>query len=417
MKQKYALVIIFLVLWGVANAQVDPFYLQAFEAGKKLVQQKLYEQAVARFKISEFGLLEETAVLKELYLYSAYSYYKLDQLEDVRETMKKYKANVGSIDLDFPDMEPSLAREITSMLTELNYIGRSKQVAQLKSKSSSRQTSQSPRIKKTEGFASVREMIKGKQLEEAARHLKKLKRTHRKAPEIALLEGLFSFYSENYGECIERLVNIYGSLKGQDRDEASYYLVLSYYFKKNFGQSLAYYQKIYDRQTRKQLDNIYNKILNGRQGNINRLAENFSIGELEKLVRRYAGDQFLCEAIFKRVLAIKRRDDPTIEPVIYGCMRYSGAINGDFIVLAADYLKSIDKSRNAVKLMRRFLSDRPLDEADIDVYYTLGKLLLEASNSRAALKEFSIVDKLRPGYRESRKYIYEINRLHKNRKK
>ena len=411
------MVFFFLVLWGVAIAQVDPFYLQAFEAGKKLVQQELYEQAVARFKIAEFGLIEETEVLKELYLYSAYSYYKLDQLDDVRQTMKKYKANVGSIDLVLPDMEPSLVREITTMLTELNYIGRSKQVARPQSKPKSRQTSQPRKIKKTEGFAGVRQLIKGKQLDEAARQLKKLKRTHRKAPEIVLLEGLFAFYSENYGECIERLLSIYSSLKGQDRDEASYYLVLSYYFKKNFGQSLAYYQKIGDRQTRKQLDNIYNKILNGRQESVNRLAENFSIGELEKMVRRYAGDQFLCEAIFRRVLAIKRRDDPTIEPVIYGCMRFPGAINGDFIVSAAGYLKSIDKSRNAVKLMRRFLKDRPLDEADIEVYYTLGILLLEASNSRAALKEFSIVDKLQPGYRDSKKYIYEINRLHQNRKK
>ena len=409
-------VITILLCWGVVNAQVDPFYMQAFNAGKKLVLQESYEQAVERFKIAEFGLMEDTRILGELYLYEALSYYRLEQFDDVRSIMKKYKVNVGEVDARSLTIDPDLERGVLDMLTELNYIKSSGQKIVQRSPKVTSRKSMTPKRKMT-GFSDVRRLIKGKKLKEAAERLKQLKRKYKKDLRISLLEGLYSFYSDDYQTCVGQLLEIFNRLEGDDRDEASYYLALAYYFQKNYGQSLAFYQKISNPQTRTQLSNIHKKIVNGRQADIDRLAANFSIGELDKLVNRYAGDQFLCESIFKRVLEIKGTNDPSIEPVIYGCLRFPQAVNGAFIVSAGEYLDSIQKTGNAVKLIRKFLNNRALDEADIDVYYSLGKLLLKSSNPRAALKEFSIVDKLQSDYKDNKKYIEEINRYYKNRKK
>lgn len=409
-------IITILLCWGVVNAQVDPFYMQAFNAGKKLVLQESYEQAVERFKIAEFGLMEETKILGELYLYEALSYYHLEQFDDVRSTMKKYKVNVGEVDAHSLTIDSDLERDVLDMLTQLNYIKSSGQKTVQKPPKVTSRKSLPPQRKLT-GFSHVRQLIKGKKLKEAAEQLKRLRRKYKKDPRISLLEGLYSFYSDDYRTCVGQLLAIFDRLEGDDLDEASYYLALAYYFQKNYGQSLAFYQKISNPQTRTQLSHIYKKIVNGRQADIDRLAANFSIGELDKLVSRYAGDQFLCESIFKRVLEIKGTNDSSIEPVIYGCLRFPQAVNGAFIVSAGEYLDSIQKTRSAVKLIRKFLNNRTLDEADIDVYYSLGKLLLKDSNPGAAMKEFSIVDKLQADYKDNKKYMEEINRYYKNRKK
>ncbi len=424
MKQTNVILFIILLVWGVTNAQVDPFYLQALEAGKKLVLQAEYEEAIERFDIAAFGLMEEGDVLSELYLYTVFSYYKLEQFDDVRETMKKLKALAGDVDSRLLPTDSAIAEDMRTMLVELNYIKKNSAAPKKKTPSTPRvEPKPKPKPKtKTEteqldGFDDVLRLIKNKQLKEGARLLKKLKRKHRKDPRIFLLEGQLSFYGDDYEACIERLLSIYSKMNGPDRDEASYYLVLSYYFEKNYGQALAFYQKIDNPQTKRQLKHIYEKIVSGRQADIDRLAANFSIGELDKLVSMFAGDQFLCESIFRRVLDVKKGNDALIESVIYGCLRFPQAINGDFIVLAATYLNGLPKKQNAIKLLKKYLGNRSLDEADIDVYYSLGKFLFENSNPRAALQEFSIVDKLQSGYKDSKKYMDEINRYLKNRKK
>ncbi len=429
MRKTIVFLSIFFLSWGVIGAQVDQFYNQAFEAGKKLVQQKDYQAAIERLQVAEFGLMDVPKILEELYFYTALAYYKLDQLEDVRQTLKKLKAIAGTIDPGPYSFPSDIEKDLYKMLEALNYISSKlsppkvkepgKKVVKKKAVEKKPEVTATPpeEAPKLTGFDQVRELIVGKDVKEGARQLKKLKKKNRNDPRMALLEGLLSFYQEKYQDVIQQLLAIYNNLDGEYRDEASYYLVLSYYFEKNYGQALAYYQKIGESRNKKQLKTIYNKIVTGRQADIDQLAENFSIGELEKLVARYSGDQFLCESIFQRILELHKGDNSSIESVIYGCLRFPSAINGNFIASAAIYLENAGKAGTAVKIITKYLNNRPLDENDTEVYYQLGKLYLAMSAPDRALKEFNIVLKLKPGYKDVRKYIEEMKRNPKNRNK
>jgi len=427
MRKTIVFLSIVFLLWGVSVAQVDPFYLQAFEAGKKLVQQKYYDAAIERLEVAEFGLMEKQDALQEIYFYVSLAYYKLERFDEVRKTLKKLKNITGVIDPASHDFPESIGQDIHKMLTELNYISSSTPVKPVKKTKSDKKSTEasppatevSPPAESTSqvlGFDHVRELILSKDLKEGARQLKRLKKKYRKDPRVSLLEGLLLFHQEHYSEVIQMLLGIYGELDGEHRDEASYYLSLSYYFEKNYGQALAFYQKIVNARNKKQLSSIYNKIVTGRQADIDRLATNFSIGELEKLVARYSGDQFLCESIFQRILELRKSGDPSIEPVIYGCLRFPAAVNGNFVAAAARYFEGAGKAETAVKILAKYLANRPLDENDAEAYFQLGKLYLSQSSSERALKEFSVVIKLNPDHREAQKYIDELNR-NKNRSK
>jgi len=254
------------------------------------------------------------------------------------------------------------------------------------------------------------------ELEGVEENLKKLENIDKKDVRVLFLKGLMVFKEKKYKNCSKILEKVSNTIDPALRNDVYYYLALSYYFMKNWGQTLAVYQKIDNPGNREQLDLIIQKITAERNRLIGQISRNFSAPGLDELIEQFPGDPALCTDILDT--AIKANTGAySINNIITGCIKNTGTYNEAFILMAVDYLVNNQEIKSAIKMIKKSKFYKSQDPAYIEIQYKLGELYLEDHDLEKALIQMKKVKSIQENYKKTDYIIETINNLIYNRSK
>jgi tetratricopeptide (TPR) repeat protein len=386
------------VLGAFLFGEADIFYHKALAEGKVLFQEGNYEAALSNFKIAEFGLMEEHETLKELYFFYALSLYKLGKFEEAREIIKKFERHLNIEDVKSLTPPASVETDVKVMLATL--LGDSQEGEEKKDYRL---------IKSFEiVFQDTLRHLEENRFSEARQGIKKLSRIDKGDPRVDYLVGILHFKQREYTESIDSLRDIYDAIGAEFRDAVGYYLVLGFYFEKNYGQALAFYQKIGNGEDKKKLNPIIAKIVAERESIISQISAHFDKGKLREAIESFPGDRFFCADILKSVLGKNGQNSGVIEEIIDDCLGYPGNLNQEFFLLAADTLDGMEKTKAAVRLIEKSPFVKSKEPDHIEIHYRLGRLYYKMGSHKKALKQFLLVNDMQEGYKEVKVFIHKI---------
>jgi lipopolysaccharide biosynthesis regulator YciM len=258
------------------------------------------------------------------------------------------------------------------------------------------------------------------ELEGVEENLKKLENIDKRDVRVLFLKGLMVFKEKKYKNCSKILEKVANTIDPTLRNDVYYYLALSYYFMKNWGQTLAVYQKIDNPGNREQLDLIIQKVMEERDRLIGQISRNFSVSGLNELIKQFPGDPTLCTDILDA--AIKANTGAySINNIIAGCIKKTGAYNEAFILMAVDYLVNNQEIKSAIKIIKKSKFYKSQDPGQIEIQYKLGELYLEDHDLEKALIQMTKVKAIQDNYKKTAYIIETINNLiynsSKNRRK
>jgi tetratricopeptide (TPR) repeat protein len=388
-------------------AEADPFYSRMMEKGKALYFQNQFEQALENFRIAKFGLLPDRELLKEIYVFEALSHFKLNQAKEVQQVLDEIRAEFGSKAITELEVSERLRSDMDRLLSVF------------KPATKIQPDGRTPAVKKNislmKGFEVVfqnaRDYIEANQFAKAEIEIKKLKRLNKKDIRIDYLQARLCFEQKKYLHCIEKLRKVYMAKSPELQDEVLYYLVISYYFVRNYGQTLAFFQKIENTSDQKKLETIIRKVRSERQRLIGELATRFSKKGFRELVKQFEGDSFIGRDLLSEALKRNPPKNPVIGEIIKVCYKNSKICEIDFYLQASGYYEKIKKINLAIAILKksRYYSSRKQEH--IDVFYNLGVLYFRMKNWKKSLVEMLKVNVIRQGYKDCDYYIKTIKKL------
>ncbi len=253
-------------------------------------------------------------------------------------------------------------------------------------------------------------------LKGAEENLKELEKIDKKDARVFYLKGLMAFKEKKYKNCSKILEKVGKTIDPTLRNDVYYYLALSHYFMKNYGQTLAFYQKIDHPENRDKIDFIIQKVMAERNMSIRQISGNFSTSGLDKLIKQFPGDLLLCTEILDAAIKTKTGAYP-LNNIIAGCMKEPGAYNEAFILAAVDYLESKQDIKSAIKIIKKSKFYKSQDPGHIEIQYKLGELYLENLELENALMQMTKVKGIQNNYKETDSLIEKINFLIYNNNK
>jgi tetratricopeptide (TPR) repeat protein len=247
-------------------------------------------------------------------------------------------------------------------------------------------------------------------------NLKKLEKIDKRDARILYLKGLLAFKEKKYKNCIKSLDKAGKTIDPTFRNDVYYYLALSYYFMKGYGQTLACYQKIDTPENREKLNFIIQKVMAERNSSVQQISANFSASGLNELIKQFPGDPALCTDILDAAIKAKPGAYP-INNIIAGCIKKPGAYNEAFILTAVDYLENNQEIKSAIKVIEKSKFYKSQDPRHIEIQYKLGQLYLENLDLEKALIQMTKVKGIQDNYKETDNMIEKINFLIYNNNK
>ncbi len=407
MKMKLGILLLGLLMALFLIAEADPFYVQMMEKGKALYFQNQFEQALENFRIAKFGLLPDRELLKEIYIFEALSHFKLNQAKEVQQVLNEIRTEFGSTALSELEVQEQLRSDMERLLSVFK--------PATKIQSDGRIPAVKKNISLMRGFEAifqnVRDYIEANQYAKAEIEIKKLKRMNKKDIRIDYLKARLCFEQKKYTHCIEKLRKVYRAKSPELQDEVLYYLVISYYFVKNYGQTMAFYQKIENPSDKKKLETIIRKVRSERQRLIGELASRFGKKGFSELVKQFEGDSFIGRDLLGEARNRYQLKNPVIGEIIKGCHKNPQTCEINFYLQAAGYYEKIKKINLAIAILKksRYYSSRKQEH--IDVFYNLGVLYFKMKNWQKSLVEMVKVNRIRQGYKDCDYYIETTKKL------
>jgi len=423
MKNKKFFNLIFLIVFiffttTISNAKGDDFYTRLFKSGKKMYFSGNYKESAKDLKIASFGLQDNPEILKELYLYYALSNFKLKRGDKVVEISDKLLDLYGVKRAEDIEMPEIIKNDLELMFSAVfkNYritlkdknIKKNNKRKKIK-KRSNRDNEKIFALK----FAEVKAYLDSNLLKETAAGIKKLNKLKRGDIRTKMLKGILAFREGDYKTAVNNLFPVYKRKEEDLNDDVCYFLSLSNYFLKNYGQTIAFYQKVKKQDLKKKLSDILHKVKNLRENMVGKNAnELFNKKMFKGTLRKFAGDSFIPRDIFRRVVKsetigikqIKKMVDFTLgKPTIY---------EKGFIFAASDYFFEKNDLKYAIKILKNSKFTLSGHSENLEVLYRLGKYYYKANNFKMSKKIFKKIIKINPSYKKTYFYLDNLKKLH-----
>jgi tetratricopeptide (TPR) repeat protein len=396
-----------IVLVSIVVADADPFYLRMMEKAKARYAANQFDQALEHFQVAGFGLMADRDLLKEIYIYQALCHFKLNQAPRVQEILVKLKDEFNIKSISELEVPADIQNDVNAMRSVFE-----KGLNQGKKSPSGKLKTNIGLLKSVDAtFQKARRYLEAKQFREVKGEIKKLKRINKKDLRIEYLQGRLGFEQKRYSECIKSLRKVYRSGSPELRTDALYYLVISYYFVKNYGQTLAFYQKMENPADKSKLETIIRKVRRERLQSIRKLAVTFNKVGFKELVKRFEGDAFICRDLLSEALAKKPPQKHQVEGIIRAGQKNPETCDIDFYLKAAQYLKNTKNIKSAIVILKKSRYYTSRKQEHIEIFYNVGVYYYKMKNWQKSLIEMTKVRNIRPGYKESDKYLDTINKL------
>lgn len=393
------------IAWFCVDIKAEDFYVNLLKEGKIFYKEGNYELAIKNFKIAEFGLIEDRENLIELYLFYSISHFKMGRIEETKKIMDKFKKSLNINDLSTLNVPQSIKDDFKVLISTLF---KTKEIKKSKS-----QKIQFRKIYKFELiFRDSLKNIKQDNLKQAENNIKRLKKIDKKDIRIQYLNGYIDFKKKKYNSSINRLNKVYSSIEPEFRDDIFYLLSFSYYKKGNYGQSLAFFQKISKKEIQNNLNDIVKEIIQKREKTINKIAMNISDKkQLKTAVREFVGDQFLFADILKKVLKVKKDDVQSIVGLVNQCVKISKTYNLEFILDTIDYLEQENGIEQGIEIMEKSRFYESTNKDHIEFFYRLAQIYFKNKKFKKAMSQFLKIHKLEEKYKKTDYYIDKIDNI------
>ncbi len=407
LKRSFIFIMLFFlgIAWLCVDIKAEDFYVNLLKEGEAFYKEGNYELAIKNFKIAEFGLIEDRENLIELYLFYSLSHFKMGRIEETKKIVDKFKKNLNINDLSYLEVPQSIKDDFQILISTL-----------FKTKGIKKRGSQKIQLNKIYEFESIfrdtLENLKHNKLKEVEKNIKRLKKIDKKDLRIQYLNGYIAFQKKKYDSCISLLIKIYDSIEPEYKDDVFYYLTLSNYYAGNYGQTLAFFQKISKKEVQLQLNGIIKKVIQKRENIINQIAVNTSDKNLlKKAVKEFVGDQFLFSDILKKALNMNRNNCDEIINMVNQSVKISKTYNLEFILNTIDYLEQENRIEQAIEIMKKSKFYKTYNKENLEFYYRLAQIYFKNKNFKKAMSQFLKVDKLKKKYKKTDYYIDKINNI------
>ena len=221
--------ILILVLFSISYA-ADPFYTNLLNEGKALYLAGKYNEALENFKIAEFGLLDEKEALPELYFYYALANYQKGALGESKLLLDKMKTATGITDINTLPRPKEIERDLYVMARAQQYLD------QPGAKGFS--------LAFFNLFYQTWDLIGQNKFQLAEANLKRLDKMNGDETRLTFLQGFFAFQKGDYKKCIKRLEKIAERLGDEFREDAAYYLAVSFLKREDLASGNKYSKEI-----------------------------------------------------------------------------------------------------------------------------------------------------------------------------
>lgn len=210
MKLKSTLLAVLVFLAIVSLYAADPFYTNLLNEGKQQYAAGKLDEALESFKLAEFGLLDDKALVPELYYYVALAQYKKGAIGESRETLQKIKAILGEAEANKVKQPGEIERELFIMTRALNYL-----------EQPGAKPSMVPFLNQ---FYETWDLIKARKLDLAAARIKAMGRMGGDEARLRFLEGYLAFQQGDHKRCVGRLEKVAEGLGEELGEDAQFYL-------------------------------------------------------------------------------------------------------------------------------------------------------------------------------------------------
>ncbi|MEN8155182.1 MAG: hypothetical protein ABFR75_14285 [Acidobacteriota bacterium] len=391
------------------------FYLNLLKEGKNLYLTGDYRGSLENFRISEFGLYEEKERLQEVYLYYALANYKLNRGNDAFTLVEKLKSISGTKNLEDISIPAELQGDINILFSSIdkNYNKRSL-YKNKSSKISHREIKPSLKNKKKllgqenfkDEFVKVRKLLHSNNLKGAKKGIKNLKKLKKNDIRITFLNGILLFRDKKYKRSISELTKV-SKLKAFGlSDEAGYYLSLSHYFEKNYGQAIAYYQKIEKKDFKEKLETIITKVKKEREARINNIIKsNINKKIFNEFADNFRGDIYIALDILKKMINGERIIVKNITNLVTYSLKNPNIYEIKFILLSSEFFTKKNDLNNSISILKRSKFFRSEIKDNIDIFYDLGILYYKQKEYRKSFEMMTKVNKLHKNYKNVKFYL------------
>ncbi len=407
MKHKFTISILITLLSLTITASSLDFYKNLSEEGKKSYLAGKYEEAVENFRIAEFGLMEEKTVLMDMYLYYSLAHFKLSNGDEVIEIANKLKNLTGVStfnELRFPD---EISEDLDVMFSIID-----KTYKRTVKKNENKNPAVSKKIKHVDSkeygkvYNNVRQALKENDLIAVRSGLKILKRSGKNNVRTKLVSGIVYFRGNKYKKAINELLPVSRFGSADLVNEASYYLALSNYFEKNYGQFLVFSQKVVDKNANGKLTEIRKKVEKIRAVGILKIKNNFfNKRNFKELASAFSGDIEIASSILKEVKIMIPLKEMDIYYMANSAIKYPGVYDRDFILDLIRLFSEREMEEYAVDIVKRSKYYKSSDSKNIEILYQLGIVYHDMENRKQMKKIMQRVKKIHPDYKKVNYYL------------
>jgi len=383
------------------------FYKNLAVEGKELYLSGKYEEAIENFRIAEFGLTEKKEILLDMYFYYSLAHFKLSNGDEVMELTDKLKDLSGISRFEDMKVPEEIGGDLDSMFSIIDKSYKK----EIREKSLEKPAlKKAPPLVKSEEYLkvynSVKDALKNDDLSIVKVGLKKLKKLGKSDIRTRHISGIVLFRENKYKKAISELLFVSRTGSEELVNESSYYLALANYFEKNYGQFLAFSQKVKDKSTNGKLSEINNKVKKIRENGITNVKENFfNRKSFIKFISGFEGDILLGSDIFeevKKVIPLRAMD---VYHMANSAIKHPNIYNTDFIKDLIDLLSEKEMEEYAIDIVKSSKFYKFDSIRSIEVLYKLGILYNKIGKKRKMKKTMLRVRRISPDYKKVNYYL------------
>ena len=405
MKNKIIIALLIVLLPSILIC--SNFYTNLYKEGKKLYLSGKYEEAVENFRIAEFGLMENRQILKDMYLYYALAQFQLKQGDQVIEITDKLKELTGILsfeDLKIPD---EISKDLDIMFSVIDKSYKKQPKADNGTKKNGKRKKvivKSDEYNKV--YHDVRIALKDNDLPAVKSKLKKLKKLGKRELRTRHISGIVYFRENNFRKSIKELALVSKVGPEEMKQEAVYYLALANYFEKNYGQFLAFSQKVKAKESIGKLNDIRGKVINIRVQGIKNVKETFfNKKSFLHFISEFNGDINLASDVLKEVKTIMPLRGKDIYYMAGEVVKYSGIYDKNFVLSLIDFFSEREEERFAENIVKGSKFFNMNNKYSIDILYELGLLYDKIENYKKMKKMMLRIKSIDPEYKKVDYYL------------
>ena len=390
-------ILISILLFAAGSFAADDFYASALDEGTTQYREGNFKEALERLEFAAFGLMDKPELMRRVQGYSALALFQLSRFDAARSELEKLADPPEKLTLQDTGIAAADKNMFQVMLRTL-FPGDKADV--------STGTRRAFELVFQEGLQAADRQ----EWEKVEKTTDKLSNLIPDDPRISMLRGEYLFHVERFGDAGKELQSARERIQPEFHDRLLFTLVRNCERVGRYGMLKDAYKAIKDEGLRRSLNPVIQAVNERRQRDVNALAMNFTRSGMRSLADQFSGDNTLALEIWTAARNQNRLDAAGLESLAFELIRYATATDREFVLQASAWLQSVNKQRQALKLMRKTRFSEQYSIANVELLHQLAVLEANLGDSGLARSRLQRVLKLVPGLEAARNLLESMEK-------